>query len=42
MLLKGKTPREEGFLRGQYIRKGAWNFWGLTLKFTQLASFKIC
>ena len=28
MLLKGKIPREEGFLRGQYIRKGGLEVFG--------------
>ena len=30
MLLKGKIPREEGFLRGQYIRKGGLEVFGVT------------
>ena len=42
MLLKGKIPWEEGFLRGQYIGKGGLEVLGFTLKFTQMASFKIC
>ena len=38
MLLKGKTPREEGFLRGQYIRKGGLEVLGVYI----LVTFKIC
>ena len=40
MLLKGKTPREEGFLRGQYIRKGSLELLGVNIEVYTTGKFQ--
>ena len=40
MLLKGKIPREEGFLRGQYIRKGGLEVLGVYIEVYTTGKFQ--
>ena len=40
MLPKGKIPREEGFLRGQYIRKGCLEVLGVYIEVYTTGKFQ--